>query len=106
MLRGRELISFLGSENNTKDLVADDKILFYISTFFISWSGENNVRFIPSFVFRILVKMTKNEKNQLYCLCLKVTADFRNFITKTDEKQKTKDEMNRTYISYYSQTWS
>ena len=34
--------------------------------------------------------MTKNEKNQLYCLCLKMTADFGNFVAKTDEKRKMK----------------
>ena len=36
----------------------------------------------------------EKKKNQLYCLCLKMTADFGNFVTKTDKKQKTKDEMN------------
>ena len=34
--------------------------------------------------------MTKNEKNQLYCLCLKMTADFGNFVSKNDKKQKMK----------------
>ena len=50
---------------------------------FFSWAI--NVRFIPFFVFRVLVKMTKNEKNQVYCLCLKMIADF---VTETDQKQK------------------
>ena len=31
----------------------------------------------------------------------KITADFRNFVAKTDEKQKTKDEMNRTFINFF-----
>ena len=43
------------------------------------------------FVFR---HFDEKRKNQLYCLCLKMTADFGNFIDKTDEKRKTKDEMN------------
>ena len=50
-----------------------------------------NVGFIPFFVFRILVKMTKNEK-----ISCTMTADFGNFVAKTDEKRKSKDEMNRT----------
>ena len=53
---------------------------------FFSWAI--NVRFIPFFVFRVLVKMTKNEKNQVYCLCLKMIADFGIFVTETDQKQK------------------
>ena len=36
----------------------------------------------------------KQKKNQLYCLCLKMTADFGNFVNKTDKKQKMKDGMN------------
>ena len=35
-------------------------------------------------------------KNQLYCTCLKMTADFGNFLAKTDKKQQTKDEMKQT----------
>ena len=50
---------------------------------FIAW-------FISPFVFRF----DEKGKNQLYCLWLKMTADFGNFVNKTDEKQKTKDEMN------------
>ena len=46
--------------------------------------------FHPIFVFR------KWRKKQLYCLCLKMTADFGNFVAKNDEKGKTKDEMNPT----------
>ena len=43
--------------------------------------------------------MTKNEKNQLYFLCLKMTSDFGNFVAKTDEKLKTKDEMKQTFVT-------
>ena len=44
----------------------------------------------------------QKQKNQLYYLCLNMTADFRNFVAKTDEKQKPKDEMNRTYVIYFT----
>ena len=37
---------------------------------------------------------------QLYCLCLKMTADFVNFVNKTDEKRKTKDEMNPAVANF------
>ena len=47
--------------------------------------------------------MTKKRKKQLYCLCLKMTADFGNFVAKNDKKRKTKDEMNPAYV--YKQTW-
>ena len=43
-------------------------------------------RFIP---FSFFVNDEK-WKNQLYCLCLKMTADFGNFVAKNDEKQKMK----------------
>ena len=36
----------------------------------------------------------------LYCLCLKMTADFGNFVAKTDEKRKTKDEMNPAIMTF------
>ena len=38
----------------------------------------------------------KKWKNQLYCLCLKMTADFGNFVAKTDKKRQMKDEMKQT----------
>ena len=47
-----------------------------------------------SFHFWFFVFFDQNDqkrKNQLYCLHLKRTADF---VVKTDEKRKTKDEMN------------
>ena len=47
--------------------------------------------FISSLDFRF----DEKRKNQLYCLCLKMTADFGNFIDKTDEKQKMKDVMSQ-----------
>ena len=47
-------------------------------------------RFIP---FSFFVNDEK-QKKQLYCLCLKMTASFGNFVTKNDEKRETKDEMN------------
>ena len=50
------------------------------------------------FVFR---QNDEKRKNQLYCLCLKMTADFGNFVAKTDEKWKTKDVMSRAYKSEY-----
>ena len=43
-------------------------------------------RFIP---FSFFVN-DKKRKNQLYCLCLKMTADFGNFVAKNDEKRKMK----------------
>merc|ERR1719273_1437804 len=43
-------------------------------------------RFIP---FSFFVNDEKR-KNQLYWLCLKMTADFGNFVTKNDKKQKMK----------------
>ena len=43
-------------------------------------------RFIP---FSFFVNDEKR-KNQLYCLCLKMTADFGNFVAKNDEKRKMK----------------
>ena len=52
-------------------------------------------RFIP---FSFFVNDEKR-KNQLYCLCLKMTADFGNFVAKNDEKRKTKDEMNPAFIT-------
>ena len=52
----------------------------------------SNAGFISSLNFRF----DEKRKNQLYCLCLKMTADFGNFVAKTDEKQKTKDEMKQT----------
>ena len=55
-------------------------------------------RFIP---FSFFVNDEK-QKNQLYCLCLKMTADFGNFVAKNDKKRKTKDEMNPAYV--YKQT--
>ena len=50
------------------------------------------------FRFSYFGQNDQKRKNQLYCLCLKVTADFRNFVAKTDENRKTKDEMNRTSV--------
>ena len=52
-----------------------------------------------NFRFSYFGRNDQKRKNQLHCLCLKVTADFRNFVAKTDEKQKTKDEMNQTLCS-------
>ena len=49
--------------------------------------------FIP---FSFFVNDEKRKKKQLYCLCLKMTADFGNFVAKNDEKRETKDEMNPT----------
>ena len=46
----------------------------------------------------------EKQKNQLHCLCLKMTADFRNFVAKTEEKWKAKDEMNRTYDEHFFPT--
>ena len=43
-------------------------------------------RFIP---FSVFVNDEKR-KNQLYCLCLKMTADFGNFVAKNDKKRKMK----------------
>jgi hypothetical protein len=40
----------------------------------------------------------EKRKNQLCCLCLKMTADFGNFVAKTDKKRKTKDVMSRANI--------
>ena len=65
----------------------------------IAFLRENAVeaiyeRFIP---FSFFVNDEKR-KNQLYCLCLKMTADFGNFIAKNDKKQKTKDEMNPAVV--------
>ena len=42
---------------------------------------------LSSFVF---CHFDEKLKNQLYCLCLKMTADFGNFVNKTDEKRKMK----------------
>ena len=50
------------------------------------------------FIFRFR-QNDENRKNQLYCLCLKMIADFGNFINKTDKKRKMKDEMNPALIS-------
>ena len=47
---------------------------------------KTNERFIP---FSFFVNDEKR-KNQLYCLCLKMTADFGNFVAKNDEKRKMK----------------
>ena len=38
----------------------------------------------------------QKRKNQLYCLCLKMTADFGKFVAKTDKKPQLKDEMKQT----------
>ena len=43
-------------------------------------------RFIP---FSFFVNDEKRKK-QLYCLCLKMTADFGNFVAKNDKKRKMK----------------
>ena len=51
-------------------------------------------RFIP---FSFFVNDEK-QKNQLYCLCLKMTADFGNLVAKNEEKRKTKDEMNPALV--------
>ena len=51
-------------------------------------------------ILSIHFDLCTNEKNQLYCLCLKMTADFGNFVAKTDEKQKTKDVMSRAEINW------
>ena len=64
---------------------------------FLQTSLENRVRLLPSsfcLSFFVCRHFDKNQKNQLCCLCLKMTADFGNFVNKTDEKRKTKDEMN------------
>ena len=58
----------------------------------------SNERFI-SFSFFV---NDEKRKRQLYCLCLKMTADFGNFVAKNDKKRKTKDEMNPAYV--YKQT--
>ena len=55
--------------------------------FFLSIAG-----FILSFVLRF----DEKRKNQLYCLCLKMTADFGKFVAKTDKKPQLKDEMKQT----------
>ena len=55
----------------------------------------NYEHFIP---FSFFVNDEKR-KNQLYCLCLKMTADFGNFVAKNDEKRKTKDEMNPALVT-------
>ena len=52
-----------------------------------------------NFRFSYFGENDEKQKNQLHCLCLKMTADFRNFVAKTDEKWKTKDEMNRTAVT-------
>ena len=44
----------------------------------------------------------QKQKNELHCLCLKMTADFGNFIVKTDKKQKTKDEMKQTMEIFFN----
>ena len=63
------------------------------------------VRFITIFRFSYFGQNDQKQKNQLYCLCLKVTVDFRNFIAKIDEKRKTKDEMNQTKVPKRNQVW-
>ena len=49
-----------------------------------------------NFCFSFFGQNDQRRKNQLYCFCLKMTADFRDFVAKTDKKRKAKDEMNRT----------
>ena len=62
---------------------------------FVKW-----VSFSSHFWFSFFVVCQNDEKrkNQLYCVCLKMTADFGNFVAKTDKKRKTKDEMKRAEI--------
>ena len=54
------------------------------------------------FIFRFSVKVTKNEKNQLsclfiFCIFLKITADFFSFFGQSDQKMKN-EKWNEPYI--------
>ena len=69
--------------------------------------AQKNAIFCPvHYIFRFSYfgQNDQKRKNQLYWLCLKMTADFRNFVAKTDEKRKSKDEMNRTIIEHFQRT--
>ena len=56
----------------------------------------------PIFRFSYFGQNDKKQKNQLCCLCLKMTADFGNFVTKTDEKRKVKNVMKETLVSFFN----
>ena len=68
--------------------------------------SNNLYKCLVHFIFRILVKVTKNEKNQLSCLFIfcvknphfasKLTADFFVFWFVFWSKRKTKNGMNPT----------
>ena len=60
-------------------------------------SGSLGLRFILFFVLLHFGQNDQKQKNQLHCLCLKMTADLRKFVAEFDKKkQKTKDEMKQT----------
>ena len=53
---------------------------------FFSWAL--NVRFILFFVLLHFGQNDQKQKNQLHCLRLKMTADFRKFVAEFDKKNK------------------
>ena len=78
-------------------VVAKKDISIIISPliFVLKLFGGNfyKVKYCPvHYIFRFSYfgQNDEKQKNQLYCLCLKETADFRNFVAKTDEKRKMK----------------
>ena len=61
--------------------------------------AQKNAIFCPvHYIFRFSYfgQNDQKRKNQLYCLRLKMTADFGNFVAKTNEKRQMKDEMKQT----------
>ena len=49
------------------------------------------------FCFLYFGHNNEKQKNQLYCLCLKMTVDFRNFVDKNDVKWNKQKCQNRTF---------